>query len=331
MRIKMGTELFSPEVVNTVVDTGKTLISSPAVQGVVSALITTLFVRRGEDIKAMEALKAKELEKVTEELLKTGRLSYVELYKCNNFLKIAKRADEMMSTCQGNLSDAGEGENEEQDKFSFDWLMRFFDAVGNISNEELQQLWGRVLANEIVRPKACSLRTLDMIRNMSPEEAETFSVLCRYVMQSGNTYYIDSAGFFCEEDGHRECRNYIKNNGLSYEEHIIPLVEAGALSQDHDLAIYINKDIKLQVHNDKICGVVMNYEDAPVLFRRDAYFLTASGRELFHIIHNSENYEVDEEYTLLCLEDMKKGNPAFYVGAFKILNGGSSVDLLEDI
>ena len=209
--------------------------------------------------------------------------------------------------------------------------MRFFDAVGNISNEELQQLWGKVLANEIVRPKACSLRTLDMIRNMSPEEAETFSFLCRYVMQSGNTYYIDSAGFFCEEDGHQKCRNYIKNKGLSYEEHIIPLVEAGALSQDHDLAIYINKDIKLQVHNDKICGVVMNYEDAPVLFRRDAYLLTASGRELFHIIHNSENYEADEEYTLLCLEDMKKENPAFYIGAFKILKGGSSVDLLEDI
>ena len=145
MRIKMGTELFSPEVVNTVVDTGKTLISSPAVQGVVSALITTLFVRRGEDIKAMEALKAKELEKVIEELLKTGRLSYVELYKCNNFLKIAKRADEMMSICQGNLSDAGEGENEEQDKFSFDWLMRFFDAVGNISNENVEDVYKVIL------------------------------------------------------------------------------------------------------------------------------------------------------------------------------------------
>lgn len=327
----MGAELFSPEVVNTVVNTGKTLISSPAVQGVVSSLITTLFVRRGENVKVMEALKAKEFEKVTEELLKTGRLSYVELYKCSNFLKIAKCADKMMSTSQKNFFDAGQDENEEQDKFSFDWLMRFFDAVGNISNEELQQLWGKVLANEILRPKACSLRTLDMIRNMSTEEAETFSFLCRYVMQSGNTYYIDSAGFFCEEDGHQKCRNYIKNKGLSYEEHIIPLVEAGALSQDHDLAIYINKDIKLQVHNDKICGVVMNYEDAPVLFRRDAYLLTVSGRELFHIIHNSENYEADEEYTLLCLEDMKKENSAFYIGAFKILKGGSSVDLLEDI
>lgn len=47
----------------TVIDTGKTLISSPVVQGVVSSLITTLFVRRGENIKVMEALKAKEFEK----------------------------------------------------------------------------------------------------------------------------------------------------------------------------------------------------------------------------------------------------------------------------
>lgn len=80
--------------------------------------------------------------------------------------------------------------------------MRFLDAVGNISNEELQSLWRSVLANEISRPKSCSLRTLDMIREMSPEEARTFSDLCQYVMQSGDTYYIDSAGFFCEEDGH---------------------------------------------------------------------------------------------------------------------------------
>lgn len=90
----------------------------------------------------------------------------------------------------------------ETDEINFDWIMRFFDAVGNISNENLQLLWGKVLADEIEKTKSCSLRTLDMIRNMYSEEARTFSVLCRYVMQSGNTYYLDSAGFFCEEDGH---------------------------------------------------------------------------------------------------------------------------------
>lgn len=143
----------------------------------------------------MEMLKAHEFEKVTNDLLNSGKLSYVELYKCRNFLKIAERADEVFANDQEKESEQVPGEDE-KNKFSFDWLMRFFDAVGNISNEELQQLWGKVLANEISHPKSCSLRTLDMIRNMPPEEAETFSMLCRYVMQSGDSFYIDSAGFF---------------------------------------------------------------------------------------------------------------------------------------
>lgn len=236
----------------------------------------------------------------------------------------------MIASCQANQPEVETEENTHEDTFSFDWLMRFFDAVGNISNEDLQQLWGKVLANEITKPKACSLRTLDMIRNMSPEEAKTFSSLCRYVMQSGNTYYIDSAGFFCEEDGHKECRDFIQNKGLSYEEDIVPLVEAGALSQDHDLALYIYRDINLEVQNDKLCGVVMSSDDTPKLFRRDAYLLTASGKELFSMIHNSGEFEADEEYTLLCLKDMKNDNPSFYVGAFQIQQGGSNIDLLGE-
>lgn len=83
----MNIELFS-----TGLHIGKIVITSPAVQGVVSTLITTVFVRRGENIKAMEAFKSREFEKVANELLSEGKLSYVELYKCRNFLKVAKRA-----------------------------------------------------------------------------------------------------------------------------------------------------------------------------------------------------------------------------------------------
>ena len=135
-------------------------------------------------------------------------------------------------------------------------------------------------------------------------------------MQSGNTYYLDSAGFFCEEDGHQECRNYIKHKGLSYEEHIILLLEAGALSQDHDLALYMNKNIKLEIHNDEICG--------------DVYLLTASGKELYQIIHNSEDFKTDRDYALLCLRDIKNKNPVFYVGAFEQSVKGQHRDLLEE-
>lgn len=55
------------------------------VQSIVTSLITTLFLRKNENIKVIEALKAKEFEKITEKLLESGRLSYFEFYKCNNF------------------------------------------------------------------------------------------------------------------------------------------------------------------------------------------------------------------------------------------------------
>lgn len=321
---KMNTEL-----INMAMDTGQQIISSPAVQSIVTSLITTLFLRKNENIKVIEALKAKEFEKITEKLLESGRLSYFEFYKCNNFLKIAKRADNMIADIKNNQTE--DANNKCNQNFSFDWLMRFFDAVGNISDEDLQELWGKVLANEIVRPKSCSFRTLDIIRNMSPDEAKSFSSLCRYVMQSKNTYYIDSSGFFCKEDGYQECWKYIHKEGLSYEDDIVPLVEAGVFSTDHDLAIYLYKDILLEIHNNKIRGNVFNDDDNPFLLQREAYWLTASGRELFHVVQNSTGFEMDEEYALLCLEEIKKQNPKFYVSAFKISDKGKSRDLLKDI
>ena len=84
-------------LINVVKDTAQTLINSPAVDGVVTALITTLFLRKNEDIKIIEDLKKKEFEKVTQELLNSGRMSYVEFYKTKNFLKIAQQADKMMA------------------------------------------------------------------------------------------------------------------------------------------------------------------------------------------------------------------------------------------
>lgn len=68
----METELFGANMVDTMANTGKALITSPVVQSVISSLITTVFVRRGENTKLVAALKTKKFENVIEELLKTG-------------------------------------------------------------------------------------------------------------------------------------------------------------------------------------------------------------------------------------------------------------------
>lgn len=61
-----------------------------------------------------------------------------------------------------------------------DWIARFFDGAQDVSSEELQKLWGRILAGEIKSPGQTSLRTLSILRNMTQQEAQDFSTLMRF-------------------------------------------------------------------------------------------------------------------------------------------------------
>lgn len=61
-----------------------------------------------------------------------------------------------------------------QGEIDDDWLYTFRDSVKNISSEELQSIWAKLLANEIQSPSTYSLRTLDTLKNMSKYEAEKF-------------------------------------------------------------------------------------------------------------------------------------------------------------
>ena len=61
-----------------------------------------------------------------------------------------------------------------------DWTARFFDGAQDVSSEELQKLWGKILAGEVKSPGQTSLRTLAILRNMTQQEAKNFSDLMRF-------------------------------------------------------------------------------------------------------------------------------------------------------
>ena len=52
-----------------------------------------------------------------------------------------------------------------------DWITRFFNKASDISTDEMQVIWGKVLAGEIKQPGSYSLRTLDILSNLSKKEA----------------------------------------------------------------------------------------------------------------------------------------------------------------
>jgi hypothetical protein len=60
------------------------------------------------------------------------------------------------------------------EKPSDDFINRFFEYDKGISSEEMQQLWGRLLGKEIMKPGTYSLKTLDIIRNLTKKDAEAF-------------------------------------------------------------------------------------------------------------------------------------------------------------
>ncbi len=73
-------------------------------------------------------------------------------------------------------------ENEVQDHNPDpDWTARFFDCVQDVSSEEMQRLWGRLLSGKVQSPGNISLRTLETLRNMSKTDAEMFSDASSFV------------------------------------------------------------------------------------------------------------------------------------------------------
>lgn len=74
-----------------------------------------------------------------------------------------------------------EGETEKE--ASQDFINRWRNEAKQIHSEELQNIWGRLMAEEINNPDSVSLRTLDMVKNISRNEAELFVGVLKYIYQ----------------------------------------------------------------------------------------------------------------------------------------------------
>jgi Protein of unknown function (DUF2806) len=68
---------------------------------------------------------------------------------------------------------------------SDDWKRKFFLEAENICDEDLQFLWGKVLAGEVTSTGSYSLRTLEVLKHLSKQEAELFRIACNLAFRDG--------------------------------------------------------------------------------------------------------------------------------------------------
>ena len=88
-----------------------------------------------------------------------------------------KRQANIGSVVRNAALELGDG-NVQDHEVDHDWTARFFNDVQDVSSEEMQKLWGKVLAGEVERPGSHSIRTLTVLKNLDKTVATLFRNLC---------------------------------------------------------------------------------------------------------------------------------------------------------
>ena len=113
------------------------------------------------------------------------------------------------------------GDREVQDhEVDHDWTARFFNDVQDVSSDEMQRLWARVLAGEVERPGSTSLKAMNILKGLDRGTATLFRTLCSARMTPqiglGEGGVVRAGNEFVLSLDDRATGNSLKEYGLGY-------------------------------------------------------------------------------------------------------------------
>lgn len=226
----------------------------------------------------IDSIYIKELAERTKQ-----RLIFQEMKKQNNI-------DHVVSYAAQELSNREKVSGVPVDK---DWVTRFFDSVADVSTDDMQVIWGKILAGEVNEPGSFSLKTLDILRSISKKEAELFSAIVPLVVTTDGVCYITSD------------TDLLLKYGIHFSQ-LLTLDEFGLINSS-GLQSY-----NLKISNTKTCVIFNKYRiavlkgcsDDVVKISYGIYTLTSAGKELFNIMKCVPN----NEYIIDFQKDIVKDN-----------------------
>ena len=89
----------------------------------------------------------------------------------------AKRQRNIASVVQGAAEELGDQEVSDHEP-DHDWTARFFNDVQDVTNEEMQALWSKILAGEVKKPGSTSIKTLSILKGLDRGAASLFQLAC---------------------------------------------------------------------------------------------------------------------------------------------------------
>lgn len=187
-----------------------------------------------------------------------------------------------------------------------DWTTRFIGIAEDVSDENMQRIWAKILAGEVEQPNSYSKRTLEVVKNLTQREAILFQRVAPSIVWDGPNYYL----FDCHEmEGGEIGPNF---------DHILALSEALLINSECVYMTYkLGPERYVFLRNDEYAAHVRVKGGGgfkkEMLFH--AYKLTNAGKELLNIL----NFENDCKLFKVILRDISKNARNADVSMHKIL------------
>lgn len=177
-----------------------------------------------------------------------------------------------------------------------DWISSFFDFVANVSNDQMQILWGKVLAGEIEKPDSFSIRTLDILRKMTQEDARCFASIVPFVLKCPGDKDASFYDFFIPGNlGSNE--RLLEKCGITFPT-IVRLDEARLVSANSMISVgsILQPGESVLLEGPSVAVNVKNICSNEVELYHSAYLLTAAGVELLSVVSAMQGQCAPEWY-----------------------------------
>jgi len=123
------------------------------------------------------------------------RVAYQEIKKQQNIESVMYKA----------YQEVKDDEDVPDEPIEQDWILRLFKSIEDVSDEQMQELWAKILAGEVRQPGSFSLRTLHTLSNMSKKEAETFQRVAQFsILNKPHNFIYNNVGLIREYDFERD-------------------------------------------------------------------------------------------------------------------------------
>ena len=214
-----------------------------------------------------------------------GRMAFQELQKQNNIECVVANAYNIL-------------ENEQtcsEEPVAQGWINRFFDSVADVSDEDLQKLWGKVLAGEIMQPSSFSLRTLETLKNISKYEAELFNKVSPYIVNMEGGLFTTST------------TELLKKHGITYGE-IMRLDECGLINSAGLVSLNpkVSDSHHVAIYNSSKIALIRGLESNTTTVSIGEFGLTGAGKELFRLLDVTPNDEFFHDFIEKTVHDNSK-------------------------